>query len=365
MSHMTIGKKKVLASTGVKYKGASVFDSDGNIQAGSKMDAIKMMATAFEMMSKGETIVTDADAQKMEETAAVKTEKRAKVMAAIVEDRNGPVSRKTGREMAGTINTEVARVGLMRSILQYQPLETGQKAEIEVRKPHLTAALMTGPTQARLQVLRDVSVMVPEVDNTVRVIVEGKRMAQSTRDLLQDAYDEGLTAILVGEDRMWKKGTDALIDATGNGSVHVGQRVSPAMLEAGMVPMSSIGYGIEKIIVAGGLWTGITLNTDFGDLIEPVTRLEIMRTGRVGTLFGSMLLTDAQRDPTQKVLELNEVYFASSPDMIGEYTDRGGVVSEPLTAAETGINGAGWHLNELLSVGIINPYGQSRIRLVK
>lgn len=364
MSQMTIGKKKVLASTGVKYKGASVFNSDGELQAANKGDALKMIASAMSMIAGGETIVTDDEATHME-TAAVKREKRSKVIAAIVADRRGEVSQKTGKEMAGAINTEVAKVGIMRSILGYQPLEQGQRPEIEIRTPNLTACIMTGPTQARLQVLRDVFMPVPEVDNTVRVIVEGKRLNQSRNDLLQEAYDDGLTAILTGEDRMWKKGTDALIDATGMGSVHIGSRVTPAMLEAGMVPITGTGYGIEKIIIAGGLWTGITLSRDFGEIIEPVTRLEILRTGKVGSLFGSQLITDAARSPLQKVLEANEVYFASSPDFIGEYTDRGGVQSEPLTAAETGVNGAGWHLVEYLSVGIVNPGGQSRIRLAK
>jgi len=359
---LTIGKKKLLASQ-VDYRGARVFTDDGEVNAGSKRDLLKMLASLTEVIQEND-IVTEEEASTLQEKQRKHREERREVLAAIMADKTGDVARQTGVEMAQVIYQSVTRVGLMRQLLQYEQLAQGERPEVSVETKGLQVAVMTGPTQARLQIANDFYLLPPEVEIVVRLLVPAKRVNQSREDILQRKFNEGLEAILVGEDRLFKVAADALIDANGQATTNVGAAVTPQALSAGMSKITQWGLPLENIIFASNLWTGMALNRDFELLIDPVTRLEILRTGRMGSLMGAQLLTDAARDPNLKVLEQNEIYYTSAPQYVGEFTDRGGVQSEPIGAAETAINGAGWHMVEYLSLALPNYRAIARTRFV-
>ena len=88
--------------------------------------------------------------------------------------------------------------------------------------------------------------------------------------------------------------------------------------------------------------------------MDPVTKHELFMTGRLGRVHGIPLLTDFTRHPQHKVLEPGEFYITAAMEMHGQYTDRGGLVSEPITQAETGIPGRGWTMYELMTLVIVN-----------
>lgn len=370
MRELTIGSRArpnapVLAS-GLKFGGSAIFNSQGEINANSKKDVLAVLsALAKNPELNLASVVTESEMENYQQKQIEAANARAETLAAVIADKSLTVATEVGLEMANTIYDNVQHQGIMRKILMYQPLVQGQLPQIALNRRNVMAATLQGPTQARLQIVRDIWLWPAEVDVTFRLMIEGKRLNQSREDELQLRYNEGLESILIAEDRGWKRTTDLLIDREGMGTNVVSSTgLTPAAMKAGMTAITGNGMPVEKIVISGSLWGDVVLDTNFGVLIDPVSRLEILRTGRMGTMFGAEILTDASRDPRQKVLEPNEVYFASSPQFIGAYTDRGGPQILPLTAAETGIAGAGWHGVEYLSIGVYGARGQSRIRLV-
>jgi hypothetical protein len=331
----------------------------GEIEASSKGDALKQISEVLSALASGENIVTAAEA----EDAVVASAERKEVLAAMLADKTGETTRKVGIEMAGTINTNLDRMGFARQLMTYQPLEQGQRPEVYVQDRNVTAAVMTGPTQAQLQIVRDPVVFPPEVDIVSRLYIEGRVVNTSREDILQRKFNEGLQNILVQEDKMFKTAVDTLAEQTGQTSLHVGAGVTPSLFESGMTMITDWNMSLAAVLFSNSMFANFVTSRDFENIIEPVTRLELLRTGRIGTWYGAAVMTDGTREPTQKVLDAGDIYFFSTPDFVGEYTDRGGVQSAPLSAAETGINGAGWHLMEYMSQAVVNHRAVARTRV--
>lgn len=358
----TLGKKvgTVVSSALINSRGGRLMNDRGEIEASNRSDALQQIAEVLSALSNGTQVVTASEAEAIEAGRA----KRKEVLAAMMADAKGDTLRAVGTEIAGTINTSLNRMGFARQLMTYQPLEQGQRAEVYVQEKNVTCAIMTGPTQAQLQIVRDPVIFPQEVDLTGRIFIEGKVLNTSREDILQRKYNEGLEQMLVLEDRMFKTAVDSLTAATGQQSLHVGTNVTPGMFESGMEMV--IGYNMPPgaILFASSLFTNFITNREFETLLEPVSRLEILRTGRLGTLFGWSVMTDGTRERSQKVLDKGDIYYFSTPEFVGEYTDRGGVQSNPIGTGETGVNGAGWHLVEYMSQAAPNHRAVARTRMV-
>lgn len=336
----------------VDYKGTKAFDSKGEINASSNKEALKIIASLIEKGNFND-IETDSEA----EVAAIREQEvanRKETVIAMMADKTGQERSRIGSELAGTINVNVARQGLMRQLVEFAPLNQGESPEIYLQDKNVEVVVTTGPTQVELQIIRDLMVRPPEVDIQGRIYIEKRQVDRSREDILQRKFEEGEEQILVGEDRMFKTAVDALIERNSQESVHFGNELTPPIIGEGMSQVTDFGLPLSAILFSSSLWTKLSTSREFENLIDPVTRLEILRTGRVGSFYGATILSDHHREPTQKVLDPNEVYYFSSPELLGEYTDRGGVEALPLTAAETRIAGFGWHMVESVSCGLVN-----------
>ena len=83
-------------------------------------------------------------------------------------------------------------------------------------------------------------------------------------------------------------------------------------------------------LIASDLWLDIVSNTEWSDIIDPVSQHELLLTGKLGQIHGVELITDQFRHAQHKVLNGGEIYIVGGADYHGQYTDRGGVTSQPL-----------------------------------
>ena len=347
------GTKAVLASD-LRFRGTPVFTDGGEINAGNRKDVLKMLATAANALASGQELVTAEEAAVKEKHAQDQAHRRnvlAAITAGTKEAVEGAVT--VGAEIAGNINESVNRVGFTRALCQFQDLVQGQRPEISIQDKDVIAAVLSGPVQARLQIVRDNVLMPPEVSITARLIIEARKVNQSRRDLLAEKYAEGVEHVLVNEDRMWKTGADLLVEANDQQASHTGD-LTASVFGEGIKMITGHNLPPSSLLISSNLFADFVTSKEFENLIEGSTRIEIIRTGMIGTLYGMTILTDGTREPRQKVLGAGEIYFVSSPEFVGEYSDRGGVTAQPLTAADTGINGVGWHINEEFSLGLVN-----------
>lgn len=356
-----LGNGAPIIASSLMHRGSSVFDGAGNIQAGNKADNLKMIAETLQTLASGQEIVTEEEAATLEEMEA----SRREATAAILQDPKGEVARELADEIAGTVNMTVGKISYLRQILGYQPLSQGEIPEVEITNRKAVAAIMQGPTQCRLQVLEDADrIFPPEVDIEARIYVTRRRIDTSRRDVLQSSYQDAVEAVTIKEDRFVKVMADALVDSQGMGGTHIGSQTTPAAVEALVGKIMSYGLPVATILLPAARTANIMFSREWEDILEGVTRLELIRTGQIGTFFGATMITDAIAEKTTKVIEANEMYAFSTPEYVGEYTDRGGVRSTPIGVAETGISGAGFHLEEALSAAMPNHRAVSRVRFV-
>lgn len=348
--------RKTLATT-LKHRGSRVFNDAGELNASNKKDALAIIASLLEG-DQLKDVVSETEAE-----ADEGRQERASTVAAIIADKTLSKSAETGVEMAATILQSINRAGFMRNLLRYQPLEQGQRPEVTVTMSEVEAATVIAPTQVRLQVVRGNLIMPPEVALSARILVTGADMNVARGDILQEKYDSGVEAFLVAEDRLFVKAAKSLAQSNARIVNHVSTDLTPMALAAGMGMVSDWGLPLGAILMPSNLMPQITMGQVWADLIDPFTRMEILRTGRLGTIYGAEIITDGARDPSMKVLEPNEILFLAGADYLGEYTDRGGIQAVPIGPAETGINGFGWHMVEYLSATVANHRGVGMVRL--
>lgn len=108
------------------------------------------------------------------------------------------------------------------------------------------------------------------------------------------------------------------------------------------------------LLMATDLWVDIIGNSNFANVIDPVSKHELLLTGTLGTMFGMTISTDAFRHPQHKVLNQGEFFVVGAAENHGMYTDRGGVNAQPIDGATENIPGRGWFLSELVSMAISN-----------
>lgn len=90
------------------------------------------------------------------------------------------------------------------------------------------------------------------------------------------------------------------------------------------------------------------------EVLEPVTRHELLMTGCLATLLGMDLSTDGFRDPTQRVLPRGAMFTYATPEYLGAYSTRGAPTAEPTTGVNEGNTDKGWLVSETLSFVLAN-----------
>jgi hypothetical protein len=101
-------------------------------------------------------------------------------------------------------------------------------------------------------------------------------------------------------------------------------------------------------IMSNDYWKDIIGNAEFSALLDPVSKYDLVLNGKIGTLVGLELITDAFRAENQRVLEKGEIYVLSNPEHHGAYSTRG-IRSTPTDGANSGETTKGWLMSENFS----------------
>jgi hypothetical protein len=183
--------------------------------------------------------------------------------------------------------------------------------------------------------------------------VEEIDLAQGSADILEDKFFEGLEAILVKEDAVLKSMLDTSVGSY-NEPVYFAGQFTPAVLSALKSSIERWRLPVSTMLFDVGLLNDLLVGTDFSTYFDPITKYELVMTGRIGRLFGMDMITDGYREPSLQVLDRGEVYLTSTPEMLGGYTDRGPVNSRPVDMGDIIIPARGWAMNEIISLIVAN-----------
>jgi hypothetical protein len=289
----------VVASDLSRGRGTEPFvGRDGHINASSKKDAL-MQISAF----LAEVAATGAVSKDVALSRQQLVTRHRDAITAAFNSRQAHV--ELGEVMAEELYQAANREGFMRRFLARQDLKQGQHPQVRMRMKNVTAVVATSPVQSQAQLVRDNLYTPPEFYITSRPYVEQREIEQSLGDVLEEKYLEGLEAGMVAEDRLWR---NMAISATGiSNPLTV---FSGTMTAGGLMTLrNQVGrwnIPVTSWLLANDVWTDIVADTSFQQVIDPVSKHELLLTGMLGQIYGMSIYSDAYRHPEHKVLDQGE-----------------------------------------------------------
>ena len=341
---MTKAKTPVLA-TDFRAPGSSerLVGYNGEINASSKRDAFQQQLKLLAATANGE-ISTEARIER--------ASRNRELVRAMFNSKD--VHRELGEVMAKDLYQAANRRGFSRKYLARQDLVPGQFPTVKMRLKDVVATYATSPTMTQAAIIRDKLFMPPEVLVQAKPFVEQHEINTSVSDVLDEKYAEALEAIMVGEDRLWKSAADSLVGIDNDLTVISGTLTPMTLMEV----RNQVGrwdLPVPQLLMASDMYIDIVGDSTFIQAIEPVARHELIMTGELAVLYGMSITSDAYRHPEHRVMNQGEFYAISDPVTHGQYTDRGGIETEVLTAATEKQAGKGWFMYESYSLVIANP----------
>ena len=322
--------------------------ANGEINASSVQDLLQNINQLMVASQRGQV------ATRRTPVTADQRKERLAVFTAAYHDRTGEQWQTLGASIADAIKSQGDREGFLRRLVMGQPLEQGQMPRVPMPSHDAVAVVATSSAAVEYQVIRNKVFTPPEFAITANLRVENIELQQVSGDILENIYNQGVESVMVREDRLWKQAADATVNME-NPLQYISGQLTPDILSAIRTNVTQWNLPATTALIANDFWNDIIGNSSFHSLFDPVTRYDLVLNGAIGTIFGMEVVTDAFRQPNQKVLNRGEIYVVASPENHGSYTDRGGIVPTPVDGATTGTSTKGWFMEEFFSLVIANP----------
>lgn len=329
-----------VAASEFRFEGSSerAVGANGEINASSRREALEK-AIQFQLSAAAGSVVSNGEAQRREEVA-----RRNREMLAAA--KNDKVAHAVlGQKMADALYITGEREGFSRTLLVKNTVEQGSVPRFEVSMMNTTAVMATGPTQVQSQIVRDKWLTPPEIQLIARPFVPQNELNQSQGDVLGRKFNEGLTSLMVAEDRLLINMANRVVGAENDLTIIAGQLTPYTMMT---VANNVTRWGLKGayLLMASDFMMDIIGNQDFATTLDPVARHETLLTGQLATAYGMAVLSDAYRHQEHKVLNRGEFFVFSDPLNLGAYSDRGGIDSDPISIMEEKVAGRGWIMVE-------------------
>lgn len=328
--------------------------SSRELNAGSKKEATQLIQELFAAMASGDIREQRPQELSEREQAVAASQARRDVLIDAISDTSGAKWAALGASLAQTINEQADREGFTRKLLVGNTLRPGEVQRVPMPPHDVIAVVATSQASTGYQTIRNRVFLPEEFEIQVNVRVENLDIEQVNGDLLDQAYNDGLQAIMVGEDRLWKKAADQTVGLTNNLELIAGEFTTKNL---GRLRQAIARWGLPAttMVLSNDYWSDIIGSNDFATMFDPITKFDLLQTGQIGTLVGMNIITDAFRAPNQKVLNPGEIYVVSDPSNLGAYSTRGGIRSTPTSGADMGNSTRGWFMTEPFSLVIANP----------
>ena len=331
-----------------KSSSRALDSTSGEFNANNKQDLMQQIANLMQAVASGNVVEQHASMSATDEANA-----RRDLLAEALSDDSGAKWASLGAGLAQQINEMADRQGFLRRVMVPNTLRTGEIARIPMPSHDALAVVATAANNVGYQNIRQRVFTPAEFEIVADVRVESLDLEQVSGDLLEHAYNDGLQSIMVAEDRLWKQMADATV-GTVNPLEYIAGELTTKNL--GRLRQAVAGWNLPAVtcIIANDFWSDVIGSNDFATFLDPITKYDLVLNGQLGTMVGMNLITDAFRQPNQKVLEQGEIYVVASPENHGGYTTRGGIRSTPTTGANQGNSTRGWFMSNPFSAALTN-----------
>lgn len=323
-----------------------LFASDGNLNASDKADALRQIAAALKIMA-GEAPVDKSTAEIRQEKSA----RRKAILTAAMADNTGQQLQMLGGILAAQIEETTDREGFCRQLLISNELGSGDYPEVTVKIKQVMAYVMSSAAQVVPVEIREKRLLLDEFDINAFLLIDNREISRARTDLLEEKYEEGLEAVMVKEDRYWKRCADEA--AASKHNLQTTTDFTPQFFAHMRDLIDREGLPVTSCVLSSTLMQDIITSMDFQEVFDPVTKREVLETGEIGSLYNVKIYSDYMRQPMFRVLEEGEFYLVSAP------TNHGVILTHPLAAtpvdrAPFGEAKKGWFLSQPTCIAVIN-----------
>jgi len=286
------------------------------------------------------------------ETDSKAQERWANFKSAFRDTQNQRPFQVIGEVMSDEIWETLGREGFTNKLLAIQNIGKGATGRVRVRRKDVVAWQVTSDVKIQESRIRQYWVYPPEFYLTAFILIEDKEIEQSSADLLDEKFQDGLEAILVKEDKI----TKTLLDrakAAFNDVVYY-TTFNPTVFTTIRTEVMRWGTPAHNMILAWDVWDDIIADPDFVAWWDPVTKHELILEGHLGRLLAVELHTDGLRYPTLQVLTPGEVYITGSPITVGTKVIRKELDSRAIDQYNIGRASRGWFLHTIQSQLVVS-----------
>lgn len=326
---------------------------NGEFNANSKQDLVGVLTAALAVAKGGTNFVSQDEAERASEFAKAHNDM---IVAAFSDDQ---AHADTGILLANQLTVSANKAGFMRNFMKRQDLTQGQIPSVQMQMKNVTAIVASAPSTVEPQNPRDNWLYPSEFYISAQPFIEQRDINRSNTDILEQKYFEALEGIMVAEDRTWLALANQASGVANGGTSVVGNLTTTVLGNVRNL-VTRWRVPVSKLLVASDLWTDVLADSSFSVALDPVSKHELFLTGQLGTMLGMEVHTDAYRHQSHQVLGAGEFWVIGDAINHGQYTDRGGVVSEPVTQAMRSVPGRGWFLSESVSMAIANARSVAR-----
>ncbi len=327
--------------------------STGEFNAYDQKDLVQAISSLMSAVQSGKVVPQDQVVVASAEQRSNELQERRELLAAAFADSTGKKWAALGASIANQITEQASREGFLRRTAVGNTLRQGEVPRVPMPSHDVVAVVATSTTDIGYQMVRNKMYQPEEFEINANVRVEQLDIDQVSGDILEDAYNQGLEAIMVQEDRIWKASADMSVGVV-NELQYIAGSLTTKILGNLRQAVAEHNLPVTSAIISNDYWSDIIGSADFSAFFDPITKYDLALNGQLGTLIGMTLITDAFRQPNQKVLEKGEIYIVAAPENHAAYTDRGGVRSSPTTGADSGNTSRGWLLSEPFSFVLAN-----------
>jgi len=321
--------------------------SSGEINASDKKDLMSQIGRLIDSYRQGDIVREDGREAKRKVAA-----ERRQILQQAVADTTGQDWNALGQAIVEDISETTSREGFARNLLGFKELEQGEVARVRFRMRDVVAFIAASVSEIAPTIVRNNFITLPEFYISGNIMVEERDIQQSTGDILDEKYQEGLEAIMVQEDRLWKRFADQA--SVINNTITYFTTFTPGNFSQIRTQVSRWGLPVAQCLMAYDLWDDIIGTTGFSEWFDPIHMHELILEGILGSMLGVQLRTDAFRLPEMKVLDPGDLYMVATPETHGVLQQRGDLSANPVNSYHKNKPERGWYIFEMVASSIIN-----------
>lgn len=327
----------------------------GEFNASSKQELVTRIAQMVDAFQKGEIVTAHTEVGENDE---------AQLRAADLQEAYHDPTGSKMKVMGDTIVEELVEVGkregFTRTLWGVQRVPQGQDGKVRIRYKQAVAIIATSATTVRAVRWKERYIRPPVYYLNANLLIEDVEVRLSPVGIMEEMFEDGLEALMVAEDKLSIKFLNAL-NGIFNVPLGIVGQLSPeiwAKLKSGI---EGFGNPAATAVMAYDFWPDIHANAQFtggatgGGYFDPVTKYQLVLEGRLGSLMGVNIITDAFREPKLRVLTEGQLYMVAPPNVLGVITQHQELTPYQVDLRNQGQPVQGWFLEQLQGQVAQNP----------